>query len=218
VIDADLQDPPELLPEMMQLMDDGADAEYGQWVERDGETWLTRVSTSVFYRLLFRMTDVGIPPDTGDFRLMRRPVLEALLAMPEQHFLDCTASHRPSCCVPISIVCIAYYRLRGNILAMSLNGSRMDEHVLEYPDIRICTAVLSCALTAIGADIETAEAHLKTRLRPSHNRGSPHFAPCPPIAKIFTLGSSPFWNAFIPCRDAGFVILMTAFPFTGLTR
>jgi polyisoprenyl-phosphate glycosyltransferase len=84
VIDADLQDPPELLPEMMRLMDGGADVVYGQRVERDGETWFKRVSARVFYRLLLRMTDVGIPPDTGDFRLMRRPVLEALLAMPEQ--------------------------------------------------------------------------------------------------------------------------------------
>jgi polyisoprenyl-phosphate glycosyltransferase len=84
VIDADLQDPPELLPEMMRLMDGGADVVFGQRVERDGETWFKRVSASAFYRLLLRMTDVAIPPNTGDFRLMRRPVLEALLAMPEQ--------------------------------------------------------------------------------------------------------------------------------------
>jgi dolichol-phosphate mannosyltransferase len=84
VIDADLQDPPELLPEMMRLMDSGADVVYGQRVERDGETWFKKVSASAFYRLLLRMTDVPIPPDTGDFRLMSRQVLEALLAMPEQ--------------------------------------------------------------------------------------------------------------------------------------
>jgi polyisoprenyl-phosphate glycosyltransferase len=84
VIDADLQDPPELLSQMMRLMDNGADVVYGQRVERDGETWFKRVSASAFYRLLLRMTDVGIPSDTGDFRLMRRPVLEVLLAMPEQ--------------------------------------------------------------------------------------------------------------------------------------
>jgi glycosyltransferase involved in cell wall biosynthesis len=84
VIDADLQDPPELLPEMMRLMDDGADVVYGKRVERDGETWFKKVSARVFYRLLFRITDVPIPPDTGDFRLMSRQVLNALLAMPEQ--------------------------------------------------------------------------------------------------------------------------------------
>ena len=84
VIDADLQDPPELLPEMMRLMDGGADVVYGQRVERDGETWFKRVSATAFYRLLLRMTDIGIPPDTGDFRLMSRPVLDVLLAMPEQ--------------------------------------------------------------------------------------------------------------------------------------
>ena len=84
VIDADLQDPPELLPEMIRLMDNGADVVYGQRVERDGETWFKRVTASAFYRLLLRMTDVEIPPDTGDFRLISRRVLDALLAMPEQ--------------------------------------------------------------------------------------------------------------------------------------
>jgi polyisoprenyl-phosphate glycosyltransferase len=88
VIDADLQDPPELLPEMMRLMDDGADVVYGQRLERDGETWFKKTSASMFYRLLLCMTDVEIPPDTGDFRLMKRQVLEALLTMPEyQRFI-----------------------------------------------------------------------------------------------------------------------------------
>jgi polyisoprenyl-phosphate glycosyltransferase len=88
VIDADLQDPPELLPDMMRLMDDGADVVYGQRARRDGETWFKKVSARVFYRLLLRMTDVPIPPDTGDFRLMSRQVLDALLAMPEyQRFI-----------------------------------------------------------------------------------------------------------------------------------
>jgi polyisoprenyl-phosphate glycosyltransferase len=84
VIDADLQDPPELLPKMMRLMDEGADVVYGQRLKRDGESWFKRASASAFYRLLLRVTDVTIPPDTGDFRLISRPVLETLLAMPEQ--------------------------------------------------------------------------------------------------------------------------------------
>jgi polyisoprenyl-phosphate glycosyltransferase len=84
VIDADLQDPPELLPQMMRLMDGGADVVYGKRVERDGETWFKKVSASAFYRLLLRLADVEIPPDTGDFRLMSRPVVQTLLAMPEQ--------------------------------------------------------------------------------------------------------------------------------------
>jgi glycosyltransferase involved in cell wall biosynthesis len=88
VIDADLQDPPELLPEMMRLMDEGADVVFGQRVGREGETWFKKASASVFYRLLLRLTDVPIPPDTGDFRLMSRQVLDALLAMPEyQRFI-----------------------------------------------------------------------------------------------------------------------------------
>jgi dolichol-phosphate mannosyltransferase len=84
IIDADLQDPPELLPDMMRLMDDGADVVYGQRVQRDGETWFKKISARTFYRLLRRMTNVAIPADTGDFRLISRQVLDALMAMPEQ--------------------------------------------------------------------------------------------------------------------------------------
>lgn len=85
VIDADLQDPPELLPAMMRLMDDGADVVYGQRSARLNETWFKRVTASLFYRLLDRLVDTKIPLDTGDFRLMSRRVLDVLNAMPEQH-------------------------------------------------------------------------------------------------------------------------------------
>jgi dolichol-phosphate mannosyltransferase len=85
IIDADLQDPPELLDEMMQRMDDGADVVYGQRRVRDGETWFKRTSAAVFYRLLRRMVDVDIPADTGDFRLITRRVLDELNGMPEHY-------------------------------------------------------------------------------------------------------------------------------------
>jgi polyisoprenyl-phosphate glycosyltransferase len=85
IIDADLQDPPELLPEMMALMDEGADVVYGQRRRRDGEGVLKRVTAALFYRSIGRMTDVDIPCDTGDFRLITRRVLELLIAMPERH-------------------------------------------------------------------------------------------------------------------------------------
>ncbi|MGQ0384619.1 MAG: glycosyltransferase family 2 protein [Gammaproteobacteria bacterium] len=85
VIDADLQDPPELLPRMMQAADEGADVVYGQRSSRQGESWFKRATASVFYRLLRRLTDVDIPADTGDFRLMTRRVAELLADMPEQH-------------------------------------------------------------------------------------------------------------------------------------
>jgi len=84
VLDADLQDPPELLGEMMVLMD-SADVVYGQRRIRKGETWLKTVSASIFYRLLHRLVDIEIPLDTGDFRLISRQVLDLLNAMPEQH-------------------------------------------------------------------------------------------------------------------------------------
>jgi dolichol-phosphate mannosyltransferase len=85
VVDADLQDPPELLPDMMRLMDGGADVVYGQREARLGESAFKRGTAGAFYRLLERLTDVPIPRDTGDFRLMSRRALDALLAMPEQH-------------------------------------------------------------------------------------------------------------------------------------
>ncbi|MBV8192999.1 MAG: glycosyltransferase family 2 protein [Alphaproteobacteria bacterium] len=85
IIDADLQDPPELLPEMMALMDQGADVVYGQRRQRNGESLFKRASAAAFYRLIGRLTDVAIPTDAGDFRLVNRRVLDLLLAMPERH-------------------------------------------------------------------------------------------------------------------------------------
>jgi dolichol-phosphate mannosyltransferase len=85
VLDADLQDPPELLPEMMARMDEGHDVVYGQRVRREGESWFKKSTASVFYRLLSRMADIEIARDTGDFRLMSRRALDQLNAMPERY-------------------------------------------------------------------------------------------------------------------------------------
>jgi len=85
VIDADLQDPPELLTEMMQTMArEQADVVYGVRTHRAGETPFKRATAHAFYRMLARATDVDIPVDAGDFRLISRRALDALLAMPEQ--------------------------------------------------------------------------------------------------------------------------------------
>jgi glycosyltransferase involved in cell wall biosynthesis len=85
IIDADLQDPPELLEEMVEAMNrEAADVVYGVRRTRSGETTFKRATAHGFYRLLSRATEVDIPLDTGDFRLMSRRALEALLAMPEQ--------------------------------------------------------------------------------------------------------------------------------------
>jgi dolichol-phosphate mannosyltransferase len=85
IIDADLQDPPELLGGMMRLMDEGADVVYGQRRERRGEPPFKKLSAVLFYRLLNRLVDIKIPVDTGDFRLMSRRTLDELNRMPEQH-------------------------------------------------------------------------------------------------------------------------------------
>lgn len=85
VLDADLQDPPELLSEMMARIDDGCDVVYGQRIKREGETLFKRASAYLFYRLLDRLVDIDIPPDTGDFRLMSRRAVDILNNMPEHH-------------------------------------------------------------------------------------------------------------------------------------
>lgn len=85
ILDADLQDPPELLGAMMARMDAGADVVYGQRISREGETAFKRLSAALFYRLLHRLVDIDIPLDSGDFRLMSRRALDILNAMPEQH-------------------------------------------------------------------------------------------------------------------------------------
>ncbi len=85
ILDADLQDPPELLPQMMARMDAGADVVYGRRAHRAGESRFKLASASLFYRLLGRLSEVEIPRDVGDFRLVSRRALDALNAMPEQH-------------------------------------------------------------------------------------------------------------------------------------
>ena len=85
IIDADLQDPPELLGPMLEAMHEGrADVVYGVRRSRAGETAFKRATAHGFYRLLSRATEVDIPLDAGDFRLMSRRALDVLLAMPEQ--------------------------------------------------------------------------------------------------------------------------------------
>jgi polyisoprenyl-phosphate glycosyltransferase len=85
IMDADLQDPPELLPQMLALMDDGADVVYAQRDSRPGDPTIKRVACAIFYRILGRLSDIPIPLDTGDFRLISRRVLEVILQMPERH-------------------------------------------------------------------------------------------------------------------------------------
>ena len=85
VIDADLQDPPELLVSMMALMDEGHDVVYGQRAARAGETRFKLITADLFYRALAGLSDIKIPKDTGDFRLMSRRVVDVLISLPEQH-------------------------------------------------------------------------------------------------------------------------------------
>jgi glycosyltransferase involved in cell wall biosynthesis len=85
IIDADLQDPPELILELLDRWRDGYEVVYAVRSEREGETWFKEFTASAFYRLINRITNVPIPVDTGDFRLMDRRVVDAVRGMREQH-------------------------------------------------------------------------------------------------------------------------------------
>lgn len=84
IIDADLQDPPELIPEMLQKIQEGYDVVYAKRRARKGESWLKKATAKWFYRLLSRITSVPIPVDTGDFRVITRRIVEVLNKMPER--------------------------------------------------------------------------------------------------------------------------------------
>ena len=84
LIDADLQDPPEVIREMLLKWHSGADVAYGSRLEREGESTFKRWTAKLFYRSINRVADIAIPLDTGDFRLMDRKVVNALLELPER--------------------------------------------------------------------------------------------------------------------------------------
>ena len=85
VMDVDLQDPPELIVEMMDKWRAGYDVVYAQRRNRDGETWIKQVVSAVGYRIINKIADVNIPPNTGDFRLMSRRVVDEINQLKESH-------------------------------------------------------------------------------------------------------------------------------------
>jgi dolichol-phosphate mannosyltransferase len=85
VMDADLQDPPEAIPELLARWREGYEVVYAVRSERKGETWFKEFTAKLFYRIIYRITDIDIPRDTGDFRLMDRKVVDALKTMREKH-------------------------------------------------------------------------------------------------------------------------------------
>src|SRR5262249_9019395 len=83
LIDADLQDPPEVIAQLIEKWREGYEVVYAIRAQREGESWFKLATASFFYRMLYKITDVKIPLDTGDFRLMDRKVVEAVDAMRE---------------------------------------------------------------------------------------------------------------------------------------
>jgi glycosyltransferase involved in cell wall biosynthesis len=85
IIDADLQDPPEVILDLIAKWKEGYEVVFAQRSEREGETWFKLLTASIFYRLIYRITDVNIPMDTGDFRLLDRKVVDVMTQMRERH-------------------------------------------------------------------------------------------------------------------------------------
>jgi glycosyltransferase involved in cell wall biosynthesis len=85
IIDTDLQDPPEVILDLISKWKEGYEVVFAQRSEREGETWFKLLTASIFYRLIYRITDVKIPMDTGDFRLMDRKVVDIMTQMRERH-------------------------------------------------------------------------------------------------------------------------------------
>jgi dolichol-phosphate mannosyltransferase len=85
IIDADLQDPPEVILEMIEKWKLGYDVVYGKRLQRKGETWFKKVTAKTFYRFLNHMTSVDIPVDTGDFRLIDRKVCDVMKSLTEKN-------------------------------------------------------------------------------------------------------------------------------------
>ena len=85
VMDSDLQDPPEVIPNMWAKWKEGYEVVYAVRAEREGETWFKKTTAALFYRIIFRITDVKIPLDTGDFCLLDRKVVNVMNQMREKH-------------------------------------------------------------------------------------------------------------------------------------
>ncbi len=85
ILDADLQDPPELIPAMLEGWREGYDVVYGVRTKRDGETWFKQLTAKYFYRFIKSVSRVQIPTDTGDFRLMTRRAVDAVGKLREEH-------------------------------------------------------------------------------------------------------------------------------------
>jgi len=85
IIDADLQDPPELIVDFVKYWEQGYDNIYGKRIKRDGESWFKKATANMFYKVLGNLSDTQIPVNTGDFRLISRQAIDALKELREQH-------------------------------------------------------------------------------------------------------------------------------------
>lgn len=85
ILDADLQDPPEMIPTFITAWEDGFDIVYGKRISREGESWVKKITAKIFYKVIRKISNVNIPADTGDFRLMSRRSVNELIRLREHH-------------------------------------------------------------------------------------------------------------------------------------
>jgi polyisoprenyl-phosphate glycosyltransferase len=164
VIDCDLQDPPELIPQLVARWREGSDVVYAQRRTRAGETLPKRVVAAVGYRVIKRIADVEIPPNTGDFRLMSRRVVDNVVSLKETHgflrgLVGLVGFHQTSVLYdrdPRAAGTSKYNRFWGSFV-IGLNGivgfSRYPLHLISLVGIALAAFAFSLAAVYLGLKI-----------------------------------------------------------------
>ncbi len=168
VVDCDLQDPPELIPELVASWREGYDVVYAQRRTRAGETIPKRIVSAIGYRLIRRIADVDIPPNTGDFRLMSRRVVDNVVALKEGHgflrgLVGLVGFHQTSVLYdrePRAGGHGKYNRFLGS-LVIGLNGivgfSRYPLHLISVMGLVLSGLAFTLALVYLGLKLSSVE-------------------------------------------------------------
>jgi glycosyltransferase involved in cell wall biosynthesis len=173
VIDADLQDPPEVIPQLIAAWRRGIDMVYATRRQRAGETWMKRTTAKLFYRLVNRVSQVDIPPDTGDFRLMSRRVVDAVRSLREHNrFMKGLFAW-----VGFSAEQVLYDRAERHAGVSKWNYWKLWNLALEgltsFTVVPLKVATYVGLLVALGATIYLAEVMVRTLIYGSKVAGYP---------------------------------------------
>jgi glycosyltransferase involved in cell wall biosynthesis len=161
VVDCDLQDPPELIPELVERWREGYDVVYAQRRTRAGETLAKRIIAGIGYRVIMRIADVEIPPNTGDFRLMSRRVVDNVVALKEGHgflrglvgLVGFRQTNVPYDRDPRAAGASKYNRFLGS-LVIGVNGivgfSRYPLHLISLMGVALAGLAFTVAVVYLG--------------------------------------------------------------------